>query len=417
MSIRVGSVEIRATQRVEAVETRTLLALRVPGQAGGVQQNLGREPVVLAVEGLLYGADAQRAVESLRAAYSTGAPQPFAGDIAVGVEFTDVIVEDLRLVQVAGTLDRFQTSLRLREHVVPPEPLGAGLLGVDAELLKELAGWAEVAMAVARVAQDPASLLDELRNNKHLRERLGVAAVERLACEAGAELLGVSPEQVQEWAGQMVDNADAIVEGVQAVVDSPDLLPRLLDVAARATRLVGRFADGSLARALQGEGPRAADQVVGDIRELVSAIQALLQERALRVFVRSVVRTLGLVRNWNEAVESAAGACARLAVELRALRPWLAQADTLVAAIELVSPAIGGVTGALGAFGGSLRDLGAPAPPAGTSEALAEVQGHLDWGAAYVNAVLPTPRAIQDLAQALEPGLVGAVRALWVEGP
>ncbi|HND31819.1 MAG TPA: hypothetical protein PLA94_17575, partial [Myxococcota bacterium] len=107
MSIRVGKVEIRATQRVEALEVRSLVGLRVPGQAGGVQQNLGREPVLLLVEGLIYGEKATDSVEKLRAAYNTGAPQSFAGDIAVGVEFTDVIVEDLRLVQVSGTLDRY----------------------------------------------------------------------------------------------------------------------------------------------------------------------------------------------------------------------------------------------------------------------------------------------------------------------
>lgn len=416
MSIRVGKVEIKATQRVEALETRTLVGMRVPGQAGGVQQNLGREPVLLAVEGILFGGEASKSVESLRAAYATGEPQSFAGDIAVGVEFTDVIVEDLRLVQVSGTLDRYQTSLRLREYTEPPERAGFGLPEVDLSILAELGDWLDVAMTLARIAQDPSKLLDELKNNKLLRDKLGIARVEQLAYEAAGQILGVSPEQVREWAGKAEEYGGDVVDVAQGLADAPDLVPQLERVAKRAERLVTRFAEGSLAKAVSGEGPSAMDLIVGDLKELVKATGELLANKALKVFTHKMARVLGLVDVWNAAVEDACKFFAEIAKAIRDIIPWVTQADALLAAFEILSPAIGGIATGAGAFTGQLSKLGAPVPAGDIQGMLSQVEVGIEKGVAYAKGALPTTKELEELARSFDPDLATAVLGHRVVG-
>lgn len=407
MAIRVGKVEIKATQRVEALEARALVGLRVPGQAGGVQQNLGREPVLLVVEGLLFGANATKSVEALRAAYATGDPQPFTGDIAVGVEFTDVIVEDLRLVQVAGTLDRYEAALRLREHTEPPER--PNLLGVDLSIVSDVADWVKVAMTLAAVAQDPRRLLDELKNNPLLRDKLGIDRLEQLACEAAGEILGVHPDTVRVWAAEVEGHAEDVVAAVEAIADAPDLLPQLQAVAQRAAQIVKRVTDGSLARAVAGEGGRALDLVVRDLEALAKATRRVLENRALGVFTRSVARSLGIAEAWNGAVEDVSRWFAELAAAVRGLIPWVEQADALLAVIQLLTPAMWGVASGVGAFSGQLERLGAPMPSAKLAGALADLVSRLEGGAAIVGHALPSPAAIRSLATALDPELRQAV--------
>lgn len=174
MSVRIGKVELRATRGLRSGETRRRVVQGSPGQQGAVAQELGSEPTWFVVEGALFGPDAAADLETLRAAWQKGEPQALAAEIASGTTVTEVVIEDLAVDQRAGTKDRFDLVLRLREHTAPPEKKGAGLAAVGGGVMKDAGRWMKVAGAVLRVVQDPSRLGAELLEHPELLELLGM---------------------------------------------------------------------------------------------------------------------------------------------------------------------------------------------------------------------------------------------------
>jgi len=165
MAVRIGKVELTGVQSLHTEESRTLVEQRVPEQQGSGFQDLGREPVTLVLDGFLHGDDAASTLETLRAAQAKAEPMSFAADIVVGTELTDVIIESVRVRQVAGYRSRYRFALRLREHVEPPQPAGAGAAAVGATAKQDAEAWGADQMAASGVLQDPASLPDALAAN------------------------------------------------------------------------------------------------------------------------------------------------------------------------------------------------------------------------------------------------------------
>ena len=66
MSVRIGKIELTGVQDLHTEEARTLVEQRVPEQQGSVFQDLGREPLTIVIDGLLFGADALSSLETLR---------------------------------------------------------------------------------------------------------------------------------------------------------------------------------------------------------------------------------------------------------------------------------------------------------------------------------------------------------------
>ena len=125
MPVRIGSIELTGLQDIRTADTRSLVQQRGPGQAGSVAQDLGREPVVVTMEGLLLGDDPHAALEELRQAQTDARPLAFAADAIAGAELTDVLIEDLQVRQLSGYRERYTFHLRVREYTEPPEPAGA----------------------------------------------------------------------------------------------------------------------------------------------------------------------------------------------------------------------------------------------------------------------------------------------------
>jgi hypothetical protein len=94
MSVRIGKIELSGVQDLHTEEARTLVEQRVPEQQGSVFQDLGREPVTILIDGLLFGEESLSALETLRQAHAKAEPQSFAADLVVGTDLTDVIIED-----------------------------------------------------------------------------------------------------------------------------------------------------------------------------------------------------------------------------------------------------------------------------------------------------------------------------------
>ncbi len=70
MSVRIGKIELSGVQDLHTEEARTLVEQRVPEQQGSVFQDLGREPVTILIDGLLFGEESLSALETLRQAHA-----------------------------------------------------------------------------------------------------------------------------------------------------------------------------------------------------------------------------------------------------------------------------------------------------------------------------------------------------------
>ena len=278
MVVRVGKVELTGVQAVRTDENRNLAEQRVPGQAGSVVQDLGRDPVILHLQGVLLGEPSLEAMETLRTAQSKAEPMSFAADVAVGTEITDVLVEDFKVRQVAGHTFRYQFAMRLREHIEPPEPPGAGLAEVEAEISVEADGWGGDAMGALDALDDPTLLSGLLGDSAGLLDVLDMGELGDSLADLSGDLLGadfsdilqaiskIDPQQVIELV-EAIRDADSLGDFLGKYVDEGlDILEDLTGIDLEEVGdLIQGFAQGTDFLQKLKRVQEAAEKLIGDL--------------------------------------------------------------------------------------------------------------------------------------------------------
>ncbi|MBZ4402188.1 hypothetical protein VZQ01_39885 [Myxococcus faecalis] len=168
MPVRIGRIELIGLTKIYTEDARNLVQQRVPGQAGSVFQDLGREPVTVVMEGLLLGEDPQAALEELRQAQMKATPLSFASDAIAGADLTDVLIADFQVRQLAGHQSRFSFFLRVKEYVEPPAKADAGVGAVNDAVSQDAQSWARSSTDAAGVLQKPETLMDAVDANPEL---------------------------------------------------------------------------------------------------------------------------------------------------------------------------------------------------------------------------------------------------------
>ncbi|GEN10466.1 hypothetical protein SAMN05443572_103364 [Myxococcus fulvus] len=168
MPVRIGRIELIGLTKIYTEDARNLVQQRVPGQAGSVFQDLGREPVTVVMEGLLLGEDPQAALEELRQAQMKATPLSFASDAIAGADLTDVLIADFQVRQLAGHQSRFSFFLRVKEYVEPPAKADAGVGAVNDAVTQDAQSWAKSSTDAAGVLQKPETLMDAVDANPEL---------------------------------------------------------------------------------------------------------------------------------------------------------------------------------------------------------------------------------------------------------
>jgi hypothetical protein len=256
MTVRVGKVEFTGVQNIRTEEARILVEQRVPDQQGASFQDLGRDPVTIVMDGVLFGEQVLEALEELRRAQADAEPLPFAADIAVGTDLTDVIIEDVKLRQLAGYRDRYSFALRLREHLEPPQPADASLAAVNDGVAADGATWAGGSLAAASALQDPAAVPQLLAEQPGMLDALamddlGASMAQNMDALSGAEIggvlsavSGVDPGKATELLSALRDTNSLGAMLSKYVAEGRDLLADLqgLDLSKAA----------ALVKALQG---------------------------------------------------------------------------------------------------------------------------------------------------------------------
>lgn len=121
-------LELQLVQEITVLERRVLAEHKPPGMSGSLLQNLGRRPARLALWGVATGAAAQQFVDDLDVKFREGLPLPFTADIVADAELEQVVIEDLRVQDLAGKPERFAYVITLREFIEPAEPENTAIL-------------------------------------------------------------------------------------------------------------------------------------------------------------------------------------------------------------------------------------------------------------------------------------------------
>lgn len=140
--------EIRSIRNVALSGRRRIVELRIPGLQGNVFQDLGRDPLLIYVEGLLTGVDAKNTFQEINSKFKLGKPISFLTDIPSISDVSEVLIESFRAHLISGEPLSYWYVLVLREYKSSPqqrsEALGQGeeakieIEGLTKQIRKEI---------------------------------------------------------------------------------------------------------------------------------------------------------------------------------------------------------------------------------------------------------------------------------------
>lgn len=140
-----GSFALEGIEYIESSESRALAEHRVPGLAGNYFQDMGTIPNAIVIAGTRHGDEARDTfLNGIREIFNKGEPTTFVADINTATDITEVIIEDLEVVEVSGSPDSFRYLIKLRKYVKPPEPPATNLL--DTGILEDAMNLVDTAM-------------------------------------------------------------------------------------------------------------------------------------------------------------------------------------------------------------------------------------------------------------------------------
>lgn len=117
MPIELANIQLQRVHRIKTLEQAALVHHHVPGLEGNMTQNLGRDSVLLQIEGIFYGANAADDLETLRNAYKKREPVDFLADAVGQAYFSQVVLERFEVAQSAEIPEQFSYRLTIAEYV------------------------------------------------------------------------------------------------------------------------------------------------------------------------------------------------------------------------------------------------------------------------------------------------------------
>jgi hypothetical protein len=122
MPITLAGIKLTGVQNIRTNENRALVRHRIPGLEGDLIQDLGRRPVSISFDGIFKGKEALKDIEKLRQKFKKKEAIAFVSDITDSTDVTEVVIDNLRVTEVAGKANHYRYYLVLEEYIPPPPP-------------------------------------------------------------------------------------------------------------------------------------------------------------------------------------------------------------------------------------------------------------------------------------------------------
>jgi hypothetical protein len=147
-------LELPQVQALTTCDHRDLAEHKPPAMKGSLLQNLGRAPTRLLLWGVVTGSSADDFAQKLDKKFRDAKPVPFTADIVADSKIDQMLIDDVRLQQLAGKPERFGYVLVLREFIKPAaaEDVSAvdpGILDEAKSLLDGVVNGVNLAQAFA----------------------------------------------------------------------------------------------------------------------------------------------------------------------------------------------------------------------------------------------------------------------------
>ena len=153
-------LELPQVQEVSTYERRILAEHKPPGMAGNLLQNMGRRPTRLALWGVATGPEALTFIQKLEEKFRAAQPVPFVADIVTDADIELMLIDDVKMQELAGKPERFAYVLTLREFIKPVEPAAAAP-SLDADILGDATGLLDDLVAGLDLAPNFATGLEQ----------------------------------------------------------------------------------------------------------------------------------------------------------------------------------------------------------------------------------------------------------------
>jgi DNA circularisation protein N-terminus len=135
MTIELGGIKLNRVHRIVTLEQADLISHRIPGKQGNITQDLGRDSVRLQIYGIFYGeANASKDLEALRKIYKQRQPVDFVAEIVGQAYFSQVIIEQFEVSQLAGEPEQFSYKLAIAESPIETKLTASPNLDAKIEL-------------------------------------------------------------------------------------------------------------------------------------------------------------------------------------------------------------------------------------------------------------------------------------------
>ncbi|MCP8307907.1 MAG: carboxypeptidase regulatory-like domain-containing protein [archaeon] len=114
--------EIRSVYNISTSERRMIMEHKIPGSDGSILQDMGKEPLRISFEGVFLGEKAKENLQDLWSRFKQGKPMNFSSDITGIADVTKVMIEGLRIDDIAGYPNEYHYSILLSEYREPRLP-------------------------------------------------------------------------------------------------------------------------------------------------------------------------------------------------------------------------------------------------------------------------------------------------------
>jgi len=114
--------EIRNVYNISMGERRMIIEHKIPGSDDSILQDMGKEPLRISFEGIFLGEKAKENLQDLWSRFRQGKPLNFSSDITGIADVTKVLIEDLRIDDIAGNPNSYHYSIVLSEYREPRPP-------------------------------------------------------------------------------------------------------------------------------------------------------------------------------------------------------------------------------------------------------------------------------------------------------
>ncbi len=170
-----GDISLQYVQHIEHSLDAGFVSSRIAGLEGELQQRSGRPSHNVRIEGVLIGDTTRDDLGTLQTAAQTGEELTFAADITSALDLQKVVIRSLQDYESAGRPDQIHYRIELTESPPLPPPaevsgfgglddFGLGDLGIDTDMLGDLANMAGDIASAAEQAMGAIDALGSLAN-------------------------------------------------------------------------------------------------------------------------------------------------------------------------------------------------------------------------------------------------------------